>query len=319
MPLISVVIPTYNRASQVPAAVRSVLSQTVPPDEVLVIDDGSTDGTAEALAPLMDRIRYIRTANGGASAARNRGILEAKGDWIAFLDSDDTWHPQKLEKQIACIERTGASVCFCVSTDETGEAIDDLAAMDPHLAAGAEAFYQAGDCRLLKYRAHPFIQSMVVSKRALLKCGIFDETLAVAEDTKLIYRLILDFGYAVVLEKLVSICRDRNGPGLSDTMDPESAYRRHDCYTRVQAEIFWRIVPLDPGAARMVRGNLLYFASRQAEIACALRRERVAKGFARAALDHRAGLKNLLRNLLILLAYPFAERKFVAKWRGTGS
>ncbi len=314
MPSTSVIIPTYNRAGQVTVAVQSVLAQSEPPDEVIVVDDGSTDGTAEALAPFMERIRYVRKANGGASSARNLGVILAKGEWIAFLDSDDTWHPEKLAKQHACAARTAAKVCFCVSTDESGAVLDDLAAMDPTLADGGARFYQAGDCRLFKFRAHPFIQSMLATRESLMKCGLFDETLAVAEDTQLVYRLILDFGYAVLNEKLVEICRDRSGPGLSDTMDPASAYRRHDCYTRVQAAIHWRLVPVDPEAARLVLSNVYYFSSRQAEIACALGRRDVARQLARAGLDPRAGLKNLLRNLFILAAYPAAERRFAAKW-----
>lgn len=314
MARISVVIPTYNRAAQVTGAVRSVLAQTLPPAEVLVIDDGSTDGTAAALAPFADRIRYISKPNGGVSAARNRGIMEATGDWIAFLDSDDTWHPSKLEKQLACVKRMGVDVCFCVSVNESGEAIDDLGAMDPSLALESEAFYDVGDCRLFKHQAHPFIQSMLATKEVLLKCGMFDETLTVAEDTKLIYRLALACGYAVVMDRLVYVCRERSNAGLSDTVDPESSYLRHECYARVQSEIYWRVVPIDPEAARVIQGNLLYFVSRQAEIACALRRKRVALRLAKAGLHPAAGWKCLLRNLLIMLAYPMAERKFVSKW-----
>lgn len=314
MPSTSVIIPTYNRAGQIAAAVRSVLAQSEPPDEVIVVDDGSTDDTAAALAPFMDRIRYVRKPNGGASSARNLGVLTARGEWIAFLDSDDTWHPDKLARQHACAARTSAKVCFCVSTDESGTVLDDLSAMDPSLPEGGERFYQPGDCRLFRFRAHPFIQSMLATREVLMKCGLFDETLAVAEDTLLIYRLILDHGYAVRNEKLVEICRDRSGPGLSDTMDPASAYRRHDCYTRVQAAIYWRLVPIDPEAARIVRSNLSYFSSRQAEIACALARRDHARRLARAGLDPRAGLRNLARNLFILAAYPVAERRFTAKW-----
>jgi glycosyltransferase involved in cell wall biosynthesis len=311
---ISVVIPTYNRAAEIAAAVASVLAQTLPPHEVIVVDDGSTDMTPEALAPLMDRIRYVRKPNGGASSARNRGVLEATGDWIAFLDSDDTWDPRKLEKQAACVAETSALVCFCVCHDDDGRTLDDLQSMDPGLAAGAFAFYQPGDCRLFYFRCHPFVQSMLASRESLMKCGLFDETLHVAEDTSLIYRLVLDFGYAVVNEPLVTICRDRSGPGLSDTMDPQSAFRRFDCYTRVQAAVFWRVVQLDPAAARRVRRAMLYFASRQAEIACALGRRDVARRLARAALDPRAGVKCVLRNLLVLLAYGPVSRHFAAKW-----
>lgn len=312
---ISVVIPTYNRAAEIAAAVDSVLAQTLSPHEVIVVDDGSTDATAEVLAPLLDRIRLVRKPNGGASSARNRGVIEATGDWIAFLDSDDTWDADKLEKQAACIGKTSAKVCFCVCRDDSGRTLDNLRDMDPALAEGEVKLYAAGDCRLFYHRSHPLVQSMLVSRDALMRCGLFDETLRVAEDTKLVYRLILDFGYAVVNERLVTVCRERSGPGLSDTMDAESAFRRFDCYTRVQAEVFWRLVPLDPAAAAKVQRNMLYFASRQAEIACALGRREVARGIARAALDPRGGLKCLLRNILILVSYPVVSRKFAAKWR----
>lgn len=314
MKKVSVIIPTYNRASQVPEAVRSALEQTWASCEVIVIDDGSTDATEEALAPFHGRIRCIRTENRGVSAARNRGILEATGEWIAFLDSDDTWHPAKLQRQLECMERTGAQVCFCVSTDESGEPIDDLAKMDPALEAGAERFYPPGDCRLFKHPRHPFLQSMVVGRTALMKSGIFDESLKVAEDTKLIYGLALGFGYAVVNERMVGICRDREGPGLSDTMDAASAFRRFDCYIRVQAEAWWRLVPLDDEAAAIVRRNLFYFVSRQAEIACALQNERVAKRYARAGLGLNGGWRCFVRNLSILAAYPVAHRRFSKKW-----
>lgn len=96
-PTYSVVIPTYNRADYCVETVRSVLAQTLTDYEVVVIDDGSQDHTDRALAPYMDRIRYIRQDNGGIAAARNRGIAESRGEFIAFLDSDDKWLPGLLE------------------------------------------------------------------------------------------------------------------------------------------------------------------------------------------------------------------------------
>src|SRR4051812_26283844 len=88
---VSIVIPTYNRAALVGRAIESALRAASPGDEILVVDDGSTDGTEAALASFRDRIRFITAPHRGAGATRNRGIAEAGGDLIAFLDSDDEW------------------------------------------------------------------------------------------------------------------------------------------------------------------------------------------------------------------------------------
>lgn len=314
MPSISVIIPTYNRAGQILGAVRSVMAQTLAPAEIVVVDDGSSDNTEEVLAPVMEQIRYVKTVNQGVSAARNRGIREASCEWIAFLDSDDTWRPEKLRRQWDAVTRSGAKVCFCVSVDESGEPLDDLRAMDKDLPAGGERFYQPDDGRFFLHSRHPFLQSMLVEKEALIRSGIFDESLRVAEDTKLIYGLILNHGYCAVNEPLVDICREREVSGLSDSMDPAGAFRRYDCYIRVQSEAYWRLVKTDGVAAEFVRQNMLYFASRQAELACALRRKAVARRYARAGLVPGTKLKSFCRNLMIFFAYPVAERIFTRKW-----
>ena len=96
---VSIIIPTYNRAHLIGRAVQSVLAQVRDGDAVIVVDDGSKDATEETLTPLLDRIVYIRKENAGASAARNRGVKEAKTHLVAFLDSDDEWMPGKLELQ----------------------------------------------------------------------------------------------------------------------------------------------------------------------------------------------------------------------------
>ena len=98
---VSVVIPTYNSGPLLVEAVSSVLAQTAPPDEVIVVDDGSTDDTADRMAAFGPRVKFIRKENGGVSTARNLGMAKAIGDIIAFLDADDVWHPKKLEIQLA--------------------------------------------------------------------------------------------------------------------------------------------------------------------------------------------------------------------------
>ena len=96
---VSVVIPFYNSERYVARAISSVLSQGRKADEVIVVDDGSTDGTASEVAKFGDTVKYIYQENRGASAARNTGILAAESEWIAFLDADDEWLPDYLEKQ----------------------------------------------------------------------------------------------------------------------------------------------------------------------------------------------------------------------------
>lgn len=104
-PKVSVVIPTYNRARYVTEAIDSVLAQTVPPDEIIVVDDGSTDNTQDVLKRFGDRIKYIRQDNAGPGIARNTGIKSSKNEYIAFLDSDDLWEPNRLERQLAAAKR----------------------------------------------------------------------------------------------------------------------------------------------------------------------------------------------------------------------
>jgi len=126
-PRVSVIMPAYNAGRFVEAAVCSVVAQTMTKWELLVIDDGSSDDTCrivEKLAQEDHRIQLLRNEkNLGVSNTRNRGIALAKGAYIAFLDSDDVWHPQKLEKQLAQMEASGADICYCsyAIVDETGK------------------------------------------------------------------------------------------------------------------------------------------------------------------------------------------------------
>src|SRR5438876_789956 len=100
---VSVVIPTFNKGCLVAEAVESVLAQTLLPAEIIVVDDGSRDDTRERLAAYRERIQYAFQENRGVSAARNHGVRRATSDLIAFLDSDDVWHPRKLEIQVEAL------------------------------------------------------------------------------------------------------------------------------------------------------------------------------------------------------------------------
>ena len=116
-PQVSVIIPTYNSARYVVEAVESVLAQTWQDFEILVIDDGSTDETEQLMRRYENPVRYLCQANGGVAVARNRGIRESRGRYIAFLDADDTWLPYKLERQInVLLEHPNVRACYSTFT-----------------------------------------------------------------------------------------------------------------------------------------------------------------------------------------------------------
>lgn len=123
---VSIIMPSYNTASYIAETVQSVISQTYQNWELIIVDDCSTDDTGAVLQPFLadERIRYFKNEkNSGAAVSRNRALREAKGKWIAFLDSDDLWMPEKLEKQIAFMEENGYHFSYTdyVEIDETSK------------------------------------------------------------------------------------------------------------------------------------------------------------------------------------------------------
>lgn len=126
-PLVSIIIPCYNAERYVGEAIESALAQTYPNKEVIVIDDGSTDGSLEVIKSFGDRIRWETGPNRGGSAARNRGLELARGELIQFLDADDLLHPQKLERQVPIVLQHPESLVYCdyvVCDIETGEVLE---------------------------------------------------------------------------------------------------------------------------------------------------------------------------------------------------
>lgn len=130
-PSVSVIVPTYNRSAWIAATLRTVLAQTQRPHEVIVIDDGSADDTATVVAGFGSGVKYVRQDNAGVSAARNHGARIASGDYLAFIDSDDLWHPRKLEVQLLALQQSGAhwSITGC-----------DVIGLDDNVIMGREGF-----------------------------------------------------------------------------------------------------------------------------------------------------------------------------------
>jgi glycosyltransferase involved in cell wall biosynthesis len=186
---ISVVIPAYNASQFLPRCLASVFLQTRPADEVIVVDDGSTDnsgGVAETLGA-----RVVRRRNGGLSAARNTGIQAASGQWIALLDADDVWAPEKLERQVAVIRSSSVLVYTGIHTfNETGVRSPTHAVL-PKQARG-----------MLRYR-NPIVPSTVLVRRdALINAGGFREDIRACEDWDMWFRLLQTGRYECVPEPL---------------------------------------------------------------------------------------------------------------------
>lgn len=181
-PEVSVVIPTFNRASLVLEAVESVFRQTFKDYELIVVDDGSTDGTQEILRPYETRLGYLFQENRGVSAARNAGIERARGRWVAFLDSDDLWLSEKLEKQMTFLARHPDALIV-----QTGEVwIRKGQKVNPrkkHQKFSGDIFAPSLKLCLVSPSA------VVIRKDLFEEVGLFDETMPACEDYDLWLRI----------------------------------------------------------------------------------------------------------------------------------
>ena len=218
-PLISVVIATFNRRKLVSAAIRSVLAQTLPIDQVIVIDDGSTDATEVALSEEFGhRIQYLWQKNAGVSAARNRGLSIATGRYLTFLDSDDCWHPDKSRIQAAWLEAHpdyGMVLCDVLRIDEFGRQIDILHRRN--------AIPVDGDVLARVLLDPALVPASVMLRREVVdSVGGFDTNLATGEDLDFHLRVARDWKIGIVELPLVTAMRGHHG--LSATAGTYSDY-----------------------------------------------------------------------------------------------
>ncbi len=193
---VSVVIPTFQRAALLPRALESVRAQTRPAGEVIVVDDGSTDGTGELLRRDFPEFRHLRRENGGVSAARNQGIAAARSEWIALLDSDDAWRPAKLERQLAALAAAPEHrICH---SDEIW--IRDGRRVNPgrrHAKRGGWIFRHCLPLCAISPSA------VLIHRSVFADAGLFDEELAVCEDYDLWLRITARYPVLLVDEPLV--------------------------------------------------------------------------------------------------------------------
>jgi glycosyltransferase involved in cell wall biosynthesis len=225
--LVSVVIPTYNRARTIKRAVDSVLAQSWKPIEIIVVDDGSTDETAQLLEDYRDKIRVIHQENRGASAARNTGIKASNGEIISFLDSDDTWLPEKTERQAKLLQKTqpyGVTCCVCNATMlfSKGTVTSFAAAgLSPELSEGL----WVNPAEVLATRFLFFNQVVAVRRDAIDQSGYFREDLKIMEDYDLELRLSITGPWAFITDPLV-VWHEDAGNGLSRNLDEADLCRR---------------------------------------------------------------------------------------------
>lgn len=251
-PLVSVVIPAYNAANTVSAAIDSALSQTVSNIEVIVVDDQSSDTTVTVVQGITDaRVRLIeREQNGRQAAARNDGIAVATGEWIAFLDADDIWLPRKLEIQL---ERMAAAP-GCLASQAAAYLVD--AQLNP---------LQLKRCRpdpnpllsFLRLQNLPAAASSWIVKRELLeRIGTFDTTLRVHEDWDLSLRLA-QHANPICIDEPLTLYR-MHGSNVSHDVDSHVA-----CGLKILARVF-----ADPGLSEEIRTHEREIYSRYYTMLC---------------------------------------------------
>jgi len=195
-PLVSIIIPTYNRKNMVKEAIESVFKQSYTNYELFVIDDGSDDNTFELINQYKDNLYYLYIRNRGVSKARNLGVTLSRGEYISFLDSDDYWLPDKLRKQVRFMEENPN--CSVSQTDEiwikNGERVNPK---KKHRKRSGDIFGQS----LKLCAVSP--SSVMIKKSLFDSVGVFDETFPVCEDYDLWLRISKDHKVLLLNEKLV--------------------------------------------------------------------------------------------------------------------
>ncbi len=198
-PKVSVVIPTYNYARFIGEAVESILAQTYPATEIIVVDDGSTDDTEQVAAKFAGKIIYIKKENGGVCSARNVGIKNATGDFVVFFDADDISHPTKIEKQLAKFAQDSEiGLVHCGAKDL---ATPENTTGRVHI--GGKEGWVADDILLMKPVLIGPGGTIMVKREVFVAVGIFDENLEIYEDWEFCYRVARKFKIGFVPEVLM--------------------------------------------------------------------------------------------------------------------
>ncbi len=248
-PLVSVIIPTYNRAHLLPQALDSVLAQTYPHHEIVVVDDGSTDNTATVLSRYP--VRLIQQNKQGPSAARNRGIRESQGDYIAFLDSDDWFAPDKLQQQVTYLEQQ-PTVGLVYSAYQLQD--DDQAGRVQRIET--PPVHSQRDL-LWRCMAGPLVTPTVMVRRTVFDgLELFDEQMELAEDIDLWCRITRRWGITMLPDALSTVRAHRGS--LSRDLKPTLKLK---AWLRILEKAFADNPELDAVFRRRVYARVYYAAA----------------------------------------------------------
>jgi glycosyltransferase involved in cell wall biosynthesis len=197
MPTVDVIIPAYNAAKYLPFAIESVMTQTFEDWRILLVDDGSTDNTAEVVAPyrerLGDKLKYIKQANGGLPAARNTAIRNSSSEYLALLDADDVWLPCRLTESLKCFEghpRVGLAYGQISRIDQDGVVLDTHTNPQKHGEGNIAP-------HIYMRRVQLPCPTITFRRRCVDEVGMFDETMHATEDRDLWLRIALRYEVAV--------------------------------------------------------------------------------------------------------------------------
>lgn len=273
-PLVSVILPTFNRSRVLGRAIQSVLAQTFSELELIIVDDGSADDTASLVAAIKDpRIRYIRhSGNLGAAAARNTGIRAAASEWLAFQDSDDEWLPDKLEKQWAAARGAPGMVIYCGFRRRRGESFF----YTPHKGIRQREGDVLGELLLGNFVS---TQTILIRKELLEEIGGFDDSLPRLQDWDVAIRLAMKYPFRLVDEPLVRVNHSPDSISEQDEAQLEALtiiFEKHVAVFEQYPDSRFRIL------AGFALANLTYgkfgLAGRQFRAAMAVR-PRTARGW----------------------------------------
>lgn len=219
MPKISVIICSYNGEEYISEAIESVLSQTYQDFELLIVDDGSTDRTKKIVISYVDqfpdKVRYVYKEHTGLPSTRNKGIVESRGDYIAYLDHDDLFLPEKLQKQINVIENADVGLVHCARYTKNMFS-DEEPVIRPKMPARNRIDFLEG-------RGH-ISMTILVAREILIKAGLFDENIFTCNDTDMWLRVAKDHEIAFIEEPLMTV--RKHGSNMSTVMREQMGRER---------------------------------------------------------------------------------------------